>query len=209
MDNDFEIAPKFPRSKWVELRTRLVADMNNSSLWEEAYAVLNDRIESRYLSPIEKIKLINEESFSGEGFAITTILCALVEFLEALYQGINYEPNNPDNNKYQYKDSGEKFIIFLNSHEPFKSTFTDKLLAKDFYREVRCRLLHEASTGKSWRIRVDTNQLMTKEGSSYILNRDLFKKAIEEYLKNYKSELLSNTDRKDAFIRKFDHIADV
>ena len=81
-------------------------------------------------------------------------------------------------------------------------------LAVEFYKNVRCRLLHEAQTGVNWRIRVDSPKLVTIEGGEYILNRVIFKQKIEQYLEAYKTELFKDIELKKAFIRKFNGICE-
>ena len=51
------------------------------------------------------------------------------------------------------------FVNFLSKREPFKQVFNEPL-AKEFYKNIRCPLLHEAATRGGWVIRIDTDSLI-------------------------------------------------
>ena len=82
--------------------------------------------------------------------------------------------------------------------------------AKDFYSNVRCSLLHEAQTTGNWRITANPKRVeaVEKDGDITYLQRDLFQRALEAYIWQYKSELLSGNLLKEAFIRKFNALCD-
>ncbi len=67
-------------------------------------------------------------------------------------------------------------------------------------------MLHEAATRKGWKIRIDNDELITKEGSGYILNRIQFVDAVKKYIGFYQKQLLSDDTLRKAFIRKLDFI---
>jgi len=192
---------------WTELRKKLRTNINDQKSWEEAYQFFSHRLETRYFKPIEAIRA--DDSYQGEGFAITTILCSLIEFLEATYEGEVYRFVNNKNelNPHEYNESKSKFTSFLTTKSPFKDYFKDENLAKCFYKNVRCGLLHEASTKKNWLIRVDQEHLYTFEDDRHIINRDIFYSSVKEYLAHYKEELFKSIERKEAFIRKMNNIS--
>jgi hypothetical protein len=205
MNLDIQIAGKKTVRGWLNLKNLIEKDFNNEALWNKAFTFFKDRLFTRYINPAEKIQNDICSEFVGEGFAISTILCSLIEALETFYQGKHFTPQKPQN-EYEYTNGHSKEIFknFLTQREPFKSEF--KSLASDFYYNVRCSLLHEAATRNGWVIRVDTARLIEKDGDKKVLNRCLFIGSVKKYIKSYKQELLKDNERKKAFIRKMDSI---
>jgi hypothetical protein len=172
-------------------------------LWEEAFReYFMQRLELRYLHPI---KILQENgTFVGEGFSIMVILCSLVEFLESTYQGkvYKYVRNKNELNKYEYSSSKEMFLSFLLNRKPFSEYF-DNNLAGEFYVNIRCGLLHEASTKGGWRIEAKSPNGTFIDKTNKIVYRDNFEEAIQQYISNFFIELESTKERQKAFITKF------
>lgn len=206
-----KIAGKKTIANWNSIRSKL-DDFNNSTVWLSAY---NDffltRLNERYLLPIESIKTTG--SSTGEGFAIMTIICSLIEFLETAYIGKNYRfirKKDPPLGQYEYSKSEEIFIDFLTKRTPFNSHF-DPQTSKDFYTNVRCSLLHEARTSSNWTISSNSpkNDLIHKTSSEIIINRNNFHQALITFIDSYKTELLSSDERKKSFLRKYDKLCEL
>lgn len=195
-----EIANKFTTDDWNKLESKLKADFTNNDLWNEALNIFESRLDERYIKPVEVIQ--NNLSVVGEGFSITAILCSLIETLETFYDGECYKYETPRTNT-EYGNGNSKIIFtnFLTTKEPFKSTFGEAL-AEDFFKNVRCALLHEAMTRNGWKIRINTDVLVKQNNDEKILNRFYFLEGIKEYVKSYRAEVLKDKNRKNAFIRK-------
>jgi hypothetical protein len=92
------------------------------------------RFEERYLEPV----LDNPKR---HGFSMLAVCCLMVEALESFRQG--------------WKDTSERgksegaFCSFFDIHDEFKEL---QPLAHDFYRAVRCGILHQAETTRGWRV---------------------------------------------------------
>lgn len=199
-----EIAHNFTNMDWEKLEKELKADFTNTDLWNKAFSVLESRLCERYILPAETIQ--NSSSVRGEGFSITAILCSLIEALETFYEGKCYKYEIPRNNtEYGNGNSKTLFVNFLTTKEPFKSSFNADL-AEDFFKNVRCALLHEAMTRNGWKIRIDTDTLVKQNNGEKILNRFYFLQALKDYINHYKAEVLESKDRKNAFIRKMNCI---
>lgn len=201
-----EIAYKFTDEDWSRLEKKMDKDFDNEELWSEALDIFESRLSERYIKPAEVIQ--SNLCATGEGFAIIAVLCSLIETLETFYQGKCYTPGKlTDNTQYGNGKSQSLFVDFLSTKEPFKSTFSGEL-ATDFYKNVRCSILHEAMTRNGWVIRTNTNRLVKREEGCKIkiLNRRYFLKDLKIYVTKYKAEVLGNKERKDAFIRKMDCI---
>jgi len=205
MNLDIRIAGEKTVRDWLNLKDLIQKDFDNNALWEKAFTYFKDRLFTRYINPAQKIQNDNCSEVVGEGFAISTILCSLIEALETFYEGKHFTPQRPQN-EYEYTNGQSKriFTDFLTQREPFRTEF--KSLASDFYYNVRCSLLHEAATRNGWVIRIDTARLIEKDGNKKVLNRCLFIESVKKYIETYKQELLNDNQRKEAFIRKMDSI---
>jgi len=140
---------------WKVIREKLKQSPYDMNQWENAWDFFYHRIDSRYLEPIKRIK--KEDKYLGEGFSIMAILCSLIEFLETTWTGEVYKYKKPNKMNFEYSNSKEKFISFLTQNPPFKDIFNKKL-AREFYVNVRCGILHEAQTKKDWIIRIDNGE---------------------------------------------------
>lgn len=199
-----KISKSYSCKYWNYLCKQLEEDFDNPKLWEKAYELFKDRIDSRYLDLIHMIE--KRDNYKGEGFLIMTIYCSLIEFLETIYQGRVFKDRKKNElTKYEYGHGESKsiYVSFLTRNKIFNFS---KELAIEFYKNVRCRLLHEAQTGINWKIRVDNDKLITEDNGNYILNRIKFQQKIEYYFKDYKKNLFNNPELKKAFIRKFNGI---
>lgn len=188
---------------WKHLKDRIVNDFDNDELWNEAFELFEERLTHRYLEPIRSIEKYDD--FTGQGFSIMTIYCSLIEFLETTYQGINFDikKKKKSNFKYGLGYSKNIFVSFLTKRKPF---LIKKSVAIEFYKSVRCGLLHEAKLGKNWKIRVDNSKVINFKDGNYTVNRKIFSKRINQYLILYRKKLKNEKSLKDAFIRKFDYL---
>src|SRR5208283_5343473 len=83
-----KISGTFTDKEWTDLRKRLLREiqqLGRNDSWDEALSHFDTRVRVRFLEPIRKI--LNTGRKEGEGFAAMAIMCLLVEFLEAFYQG--------------------------------------------------------------------------------------------------------------------------
>lgn len=210
MNKDIEIAGDKTVKDWLELKSKIEKDFGNNKLWEQAFAYFEIRIRTRYLDPAEIIQNHPSSKVTGEGFTITAIICTLIEAFESFLQGKNYKylKKGQKLKKYEYNRSSEVFTDFLAKREPFKQHFRKKSLAQEFYKNVRCSLLHEACTKNGWKIRIDTKELLEKNGQTYTLNRVLLLRLIKEYIPTYKKLLLADSNLKKAFVRKMNYLCD-
>lgn len=187
--------------------------------WKEIFKnYFVERLRTRYLEPIRRIQ--TGDLKGGEGFSIVAIQCSLIEFLETTRRGWNFEYGYPfppkeddseDSYKYGTKGSSILFTDFLTKREPFASFFpNDKVLAKDFYTNVRCPILHEARTSGGWIIHADSgfsSIIDITKTSEKILYRNDMTAALWQYITAYGDELCTEKDLQEAFIRKFDALA--
>jgi gamma-glutamylcyclotransferase (GGCT)/AIG2-like uncharacterized protein YtfP len=212
ISSDTLISPDFTAKEWADLRKRLIASIDGDwgSDWEKCLKVLSDRVDNRFLTPIQLI--LQNDTKKEEGFTITTILCILLEFFSALYSGKIYTTKELSVKEYplpfEYKSSRALIKDFLSQLAPFNNYFDPKIASK-FYDNVRCGLLHEARTKGNWKIKEKMGDKLVEEiGSDYILYRTGFFNALNEWFNAYKEELKGNITLKINLLRKMDDILD-
>lgn len=174
---------------------------NDPHHWLIAYeCFLKKRIHSRYLAPVETIRKYG--TLEGEGFAMVSIQCAIIEFLAALRAGMNHSVKAIG--EYEYRNSSSFYKTFLCNAPMFSENF-DEAGANDFYTSIRCALLHEARTKNGWKIWAEGDTAI--DFKKKYLFRNNFQSLIESYLDHYKIELQESPTLQAAFIRKIDHLA--
>jgi hypothetical protein len=214
MENKTKLFGQQTKQNWLDLRANIIISSEDKDLWEQATNLLQNRLETRYFKPIERILFMRITS--GEGFAVMTLICSLIEFLQSIYEGKTYDYKliNSDDSKFRYGKSREKFKAFLEQHQPFNTVFTKavsepngyiKTYADDFYSNVRCGLLHEAATNNGWTIKTYKGKNIHTEFidiSNKIIYRDKFVEAIKIYCTEYKQKIIENKqDSKEQYLR--------
>lgn len=211
---NLRIAGKRTIGEWGIVRAQLIGNAQPRD-WQRAYdRFFVERLRSRYFAPIRALR--RPKRRKGEGFAIMAIQCSLIEFLGATLEGKTYRNmrncngnQNPNLREFEYCDSKGMFVRFLTTRPPFSSTFLTEELARSFYSDVRCGLLHEARTKGHWLIRADddTGALIdTSNPKAKIVYRDNFQCAFDQFVEWYGEELQTNVELQQAFIRKFDSL---
>ena len=235
-----QIAGKKTTGDWIKLvgtREKYLIDCNRAEkwVWEEVYKFFEERINTRYINPINT--LLNMKQNAGEGFAIVNLQCSLIETIESFINGWIYHNDNKSEIKngwytriIQESSRAKKhmnpdenltnediFISFFKNRDPFIKHNID---GSDFYKSVRCGLLHETQTKNNWKIKFDT----LKTGLSYgeneeekIIFRENFQRDLEIVIADYKKAIVNGLcvwDRSNiALIRqnilfKFNHICE-
>ena len=204
--NDVRIAGSRTIADWHTCKATLKVG-EAPELWTIAFRdFFQERLQTRYFKPIQAIDSICLSQ--GEGFSIVAIQCSLIEFLGSTLEGTSYK-YRPDKKvplgQFEYDDSSKLFVNFLTTALPFKNSFS-KADAQDFYKSVRCGLLHEARTKNGWTV------LSTKApgafidaGNKTIYRRDL-QNAFVAFSDLYGNSLPSQNMLQEAFIRKFDSL---
>lgn len=201
-----KIAGDLTQVHWAKRKIEL-KDGATEELWDLTFKeFLKKRLYQRYIKPIENVQAGGKNE--GEGFAIVSIQCALIEFLAALKTGKNFKSpkKGETHGKFDYYKSSDLFCNFLADEEPFKNWFTTYEQAMEFYENVRCALLHEARTKDGWRILASGG--IAIDPQEKLIRRDEFQDAITKYITSYGSMLTKDKITQEAFIRKFDYITD-
>lgn len=173
--------------------------------------------------------LVNRQDHSGEGFAITTVICAYIEALAAFKYGKVYNSryNDKTDPTYEYRKSRELYVRFLTTDPIFTENFwtVDKqgvrqpnqpFSAVEFYEDVRCALIHEGRTKNNWYINARKRDcqgslkfIEIKNGKKTLLRSRLHARMLD-YLEQYSNLLrAAGADAQIArrlFARKMDHL---
>lgn len=190
---------------WRAFRDQLIGSAD-PELWHKAYdEFFLPRLRLRYFNPIEVLQ--RELHYQGEGFSILTIQCALIEFMESTFQGYKYRfvRRHEALGPFEYNISSSMFRSFFCNRLPFSKEFTEDL-AEEFYRNIRCGLLHEAQTKNGWRIWADDPNHRIVDGVSKIVFRNNLYAALVSCVEQYREDLSTNHLLQEAFIRKIDSL---
>jgi hypothetical protein len=206
-ENRLQIAGQKTPADWRRCRTALEAGAD-ATAWTKAFnEYFIARLNNRYRDPVKVIQEYG--AYKGEGFAILTIQCSLIEYLESTIQGTKYRyaRRGQELGQWEYSGSREIYVKFLSARPPFNSYF-DETLAIDFYVNVRCGLLHEARTKGGWVVhacdRKDPNTIVDRAQKT--VYRDGFQNGLNSFVDWYYKELIADAAMQEAFIRKFDDL---
>jgi|TARA_B110000091_G_scaffold12237_2_gene11828 hypothetical protein len=214
-----KIARKLTTQDWKDLKEELKP--TEDKLWSLAAHFFEERIKTRYLTPIHAIQNLNLNE--GEGFAMVNLQCSLIETFECFIngwifylEGRNLVWKDKEGKVASYKNNSVKSKqIFISFFSRFNNEF--KIDGEDFYSNVRCALLHETQTKGNWVIRVtekDTKKCDKEDIDKYIIYRNNFQDQLKELLDEYQDCLIKNEDFREIkakdlrenFIAKMDHI---
>ena len=219
------------KSEWLKIRTKLNQQYEYDENWENAIKLYDRRLKRKFFKPIESV--IRERILGGEGFTIVTVQCALIEMFAAFKEGKIFNPDRTKKlAKYEYSRSQQIFTDFLLTASIFEDNFWQynsgkKVIkdqpynAKDFYKDVRCGLMHEARTKGNWiigatpltkSVKTERKFIITEDGKMKIYRTVLHHKLLH-YLMDYQKELRQDSQESEVlrknFARKLDHLFDI
>ena len=193
MTEPMRISPRYDVDDWAELA------FTTEQEWQKAICIFEDRIRGRFLEIIDRVK---GEEFAG--FAVMALDCLLIETLQQFREGRKRTPRNK---------SRRYFVDFLRQTS-FKDYFTTEDMAKVFYDQIRCGILHQAETKGSSRLLIRAGVPLvdwTEDGTGLTVNRSLFHEQLVEVFAKYLSSLrdASDSELRKNFRKKMDHICRV
>lgn len=147
--------------------------------WQKAIDILEDRINSRFLGVIQSI-----ERYEYSGFAVLALDCLLIETLQQFRDGVSETPRGM---------SEDYFVRFLTKTSFAK--FFDRALAKMFYRQIRCGILHQAEIKGSSRVLIRRQVplvCLAEDRDGLVINRKRFHRQLVKEFKNYVLRLRKN-----------------
>ena len=157
--DDTELAPSFTVRAYKQARDRTPPD--RAAIADAILA----RFLDRYIEPVRAKK---------RGFTIMAVSCLMIEALESFVQG------------WESSDGRSKasFCFFFDEFDAFKDF---RGHARDFYKHVRCGILHQAESTGGWRIRRDTRLLF--DPIARTVNAERFLDALQAVLEKFCRDL--------------------
>lgn len=216
------------QKEWIAIRKKLNQTYKYDKAWNEAIELFNKRLNRKFFDPVQTI--INNRVLKGEGFTIVTVQCALIEMFAAFRTGkIFNHSKNASSPKYEYRESQQMFCSLLHTASIFQDNFWEldnknkKVIdspyyASEFYKSVRCGLMHEARTKGNWHITATPLTKSVKTEKRFIITesnkikiyRTVLHYKLLDYLKEYSNELRQETKEgvvlRKFFARKLDHL---
>ena len=195
--DDLKIAPGIDADDWKGLQLA----KPDSPDWARAISMFEHRVGRRFTDAVDFLLADDEPRPVAErrfGFAILAIDSFLVETLEAFRQGLT------DTRRL----SKDLCVAFLTQRSAFKGFFTEAL-AKRFYYEFRCGLLHNAQvfgTGRIWSV----GPMVQLDGDRMTVNRTAFHQGLLGEVRDYLAELENPANHvlRDHFRTKMSFIAE-
>jgi len=174
--HDMEIAPGVKAARWLGLQLDDPAGKD----WDEAVAIFDRRVRTRYLDPVDLLLRSEAERENRWlfGFTILAIDCLLVETLQAFRMGLT-------NTRKRSKDM---FRRFLTERPRFSQHFKAPQDAEAFWEHVRCGILHQAEVRGGWRVWA-VGPLITPLDKGFRVNRTAFHESLAAEFEDYKAEL--------------------
>lgn len=166
MNDSIKISKSFTVGDWKNLRSNLLL---SDKKWPEALEVFENRIQVRFIEPIEMIKSNGKNE--GEGFTIALISVVLLEFLAAFEQGKIYKTNKEGLSPNEYYSGIILLKSFLSSSSVFLFHFESNSKIQKFYENIRCGLVHEARTLKNDVIISESSQKNTNINLIYFYEK--------------------------------------
>lgn len=146
------------------------------------------RFLERYLDPIESLSANRKN-----GFTIMALCCLTIEALQSFREGL---PTSDGNSKAIFQRFLGQEVEFI----AFRGCWLE------FYKNVRCGILHQAETTNGWRVR-RSGPLFDPE--TLQINATKFQIALKKTLANYVNDLKRQNFDSDEWIkcrRKLDSI---
>ena len=150
----------------VKKYKKLLEEKNKKEIANFIY----NRLYSRYIKPFE----FEDETYKKEyknGFSMMANACLLIETLQSFKEGIG------DSNRH----SGDLFEHFFKDNKNFMEFKITKNF--NFYKKVRCAILHQGETTDGWKINRKKNTSLLQDKN---INVNKFMKELEKSLRAYR-----------------------
>jgi hypothetical protein len=166
--------------------------------WCKAIDIFQDRIKGRYMDIIDRI--IDDRCLMIDGFSIMALNCLLIETLLQFKNGWDETQNS---NCYEYS----RFLT-----EEFPHIFINDTLARKFYRDIRCGILHSAQTKNGSQLTINKEYVVEfiNNGKGRSISVDVLgiSRIIKDYFSSYIEKLkdCSNEDERYCFLKKMKYL---
>lgn len=184
--NDF-ILSRYP----IEVRVSYVRAwlaQNDAVSKSNLIRLIYHRLHQRYLQPLQHVPKEHKS-----GFLMMATACLMIETLQSFYEGYR---DTDGKGKAAFKD-------FFEREKDLFPGFADKDL--NFYKNIRCGILHQAETTGCFRILREGPLL---DMSRRVINANEFLRALEACLDRYIHSLHHSAERWDKAKLKIGFICD-
>jgi len=176
------------------LDLRLTANSSTDD-WNEAIAIYEDRMKGRYLDPIVELS----HDVNKNGFAIMAIICLLIE---CFYQFENGRNSTEGMNREKYS----QFLMSIFIRFGLQLNIND---AEEFYKSIRCGILHQAQTKNHSRLSSDNDsRIIYHNGKTLVVSVPKMIDLLHDYINNYTSRLRNQGENvlRENFVKKMEVI---
>ena len=131
------------------------------------------------------------------GFAIMANMCPVIEALEAFKHGkerfYSEKEKKELDNAMSYEDAFIDFFTGEKEKERERTFNVPENFGKEFYENIRCRILHQGGTGGRWRIKhIGDNKIIDVDAK--IIDARKFLVKTKEILGNYRDGLKGGSE---------------
>jgi hypothetical protein len=158
-------------STQVRVRQYLTMEMARDTVGIARF--LRNRFSERYIIPLKNVRAGDENGFMTMG-----VCCLMIEGVTAFREGWPTTKNR----------SLEAFQLFFGKEARFVA-FRGPLV-EDFYKGVRCGILHQGETSRGWRLNFTNAQAPLFDAPNKRINCNLFLSELEAVLQEYHDDLL-------------------
>ena len=226
------IARQYTVGDWRTDREALLTSPGSKDGLLRPLEALRDRGSLRFLGPMRT--LADSKKREGEGFAITALACAFLDYLAGGYSGQIYshesileslmvdssntgeDLGNSDESGTESTDATVRRFSFETGDtiSPYVRFLRNELglsrkQARSFYSDVRCSLLHDGMTRGGWLIRsTGHSEPIHEENGLKIIERDRFLDLLESKFQDFCAPEYWESRIAD-FVRHMDHICEI
>ena len=114
--------------------------------WSKKPELIRRRLFERYIDPVKALDFHKDTKTLKNGFYMMAVSCLLIETLASFWRGWGTtEPHKDANGRKVLGKSGEAFRVFFQEQARFSG-----FQGTDFYKSVRCGILHQGETKNGW-----------------------------------------------------------
>lgn len=148
------IAPNYTLEECKEVFLNLTPT-SDEEVWRYALSIFSDRMNARFFDAIRTLSgRCNDQWGHNLSFSIMALNCLLIETLQQFYDGL--ESTAPRKNEAAFKRFLSRSYYFRFSRE----------VAEQFYRNIRCGILHQAETKGNVALSFSDDEPMVEERDS-------------------------------------------
>ena len=147
-----------------------------------------NRFYQRYIKPFEKVC-----PDYNSGFAQMAVCCLMIEAMESFRNGWGDTTTDAIDKNGKKLCGGDIFNLFFDRYDEFLKF---RGLGKEFYKSIRCGILHQAESKNGWLISRDGEllDLLTRT-----INSTIFRRRMKKCLQAYCDELKTVDETSDVW----------